>query len=197
MSLKDVSAKEALVEPKEQLLVEENKRQLDWLELLLNQLRPQDYSRSDAYSGASAISSHVRHVLNHYDLFLQACQLHTSQDTLNYEARTRNHPAEKNIDAAKYWLATIRKTMNSANLNEKKPLKLKECAGQVEVLSSVGREMAFLYSHTAHHLALIKQQAVQLGYELAESFGVHPSTLRAQANQKVQPIQAKGKACAR
>lgn len=179
MSLHEVSSTELL-------LVQENKKQLEWLDKLLSTIRPQDYSSSQLDSGISPISSHVRHVLNHYDLFLQACQVTAQNQNLNYEARIRSHPAEQSISAAKSWLSTIYAKMTDSDFNQNSPLILKECDGEVEVSSSVGREMAFLYSHTAHHLALIKQQAIQLGYDLAESFGVHPSTLRAQ-----------GKACAR
>ncbi|MCH4562424.1 hypothetical protein MKP05_04650 [Halomonas sp. EGI 63088] len=44
--------------------------------------------------------------------------------------------------------------------------------------SSLGRELAFLTSHTIHHMAIIGLLAESLGIGLPEEFGVHPSTLR-------------------
>ncbi|CUS47955.1 MAG: DinB superfamily protein [Idiomarinaceae bacterium HL-53] len=162
-------------------LVAENLNQLSGLLSILNKLTAQDYTRNDFYAGSSAIASHVRHVLNHYELWLRA---QTSM-LLNYEKRERDIPAEKCLDAAKSWLQNLLEQLQEREFDLHAELKVSECGGALSVVSTVGREMAFLYSHTAHHLALIKQQANELGYELSANLGVHPSTLRAQ-----------GKACA-
>jgi uncharacterized damage-inducible protein DinB len=47
----------------------------------------------------------------------------------------------------------------------------------VEVETSVGRELAFVLSHTIHHNALIGVMAMLLGAPLPDRFGYAPSTI--------------------
>ena len=44
--------------------------------------------------------------------------------------------------------------------------------------STVGRELAYLLSHTIHHYALIRLLAYDHGVRLDAEFGVAPSTLK-------------------
>jgi len=47
----------------------------------------------------------------------------------------------------------------------------------VEVETTVGRELAFVLSHTVHHNALIAVMAKTLGVPVPERFGYAPSTI--------------------
>jgi hypothetical protein len=47
----------------------------------------------------------------------------------------------------------------------------------VHVETTVGREFAFVLSHTVHHNALIAVIAKLLGVQVPERFGYAPSTL--------------------
>jgi hypothetical protein len=47
----------------------------------------------------------------------------------------------------------------------------------VQVASSVGREMAYVLSHTIHHNAIIGAMVRTLGGELPERFGYAPATI--------------------
>ncbi len=47
----------------------------------------------------------------------------------------------------------------------------------VQVETTVGRELAFVLSHTIHHNALIGVMAAMLGVPVPDRFGYAPSTL--------------------
>lgn len=52
----------------------------------------------------------------------------------------------------------------------------------VEVASSVGRELAFVLSHTIHHNAIISAMVKTLGGWLPDHFGYAPATIRHMEN---------------
>ena len=54
-------------------------------------------------------------------------------------------------------------------------------APPLEVISSVGREMAYALSHTIHHNALIGAMVKTLKGWLPQRFGYAPATIRNQA----------------
>jgi uncharacterized damage-inducible protein DinB len=51
-------------------------------------------------------------------------------------------------------------------------------AEPVEVDTSIGRELAYVLSHTIHHNAIIGAMVKTLGGALPQRFGYAPSTIR-------------------
>jgi hypothetical protein len=55
----------------------------------------------------------------------------------------------------------------------------------VYLISSIGRELQALSSHTIHHFALIAITLRLHGFDVDQDFGMSPSTLRYQASKLV------------
>lgn len=112
-----------------------------------------------------------RHILEHYICFLEQ----RSFGVIDYALRKRDRLLETDKD---YFLRiTQRVNIQLKALTEDDPLKNKDDTGLIRV-SSVGRELSFLLSHTIHHLAIIKILLDSSGlYSSDENLGVAISTL--------------------
>lgn len=176
-------------------LVRENRLPLEQLQQLLAALSPQAYRQTLGADGRHTIGRHVRHIIDHYDALLRRkhrehhdnCDsdrvaLDVSLDvSLDYEDRRRDPRLEQSPSAAVDRLEQI--IMALAQLHEGREsarltLEHRLGTGVVELDSSLERELAFLGSHTIHHMAIVGLLAEQLGQRLPRDFGVHPSTLR-------------------
>jgi uncharacterized damage-inducible protein DinB len=127
----------------------------------------------------SSVGGHVRHCLDHVRALLRAVET----GRLNYDRRERGTLVESSracaaeqIEAAVSDLAwppsgalarplTVSVTMSSGD-------------EPIEMESSVGRELAFVLSHTIHHNAIVNAMVRTLGGWLPERFGYAPSTVR-------------------
>lgn len=129
---------------------------------------------SGSDSGGST-GAHVRHNLDVIGCFLRGFE----SGRIDYSARTRDHRIETDRD---YALERIGRAISSlAGLgDERTSRKLEirsEIDGNVWHISTAGRELEFLHSHTVHHHALIAQRLGSMGIRVAREFGVAPSTL--------------------
>ena len=145
---------------------------------LLSRHSAASYVAVDAASFGSAIGSHFRHVLDHYQSFLAGL----GNGLIDYDARKRNTPMETNLANA---LATIEATaarLSEQDIDVDTPVEVRVSAStegeEVRTRSSLGRELQFLVSHTVHHYALIAIASRMQGIYPKESFGVAPSTLK-------------------
>ena len=136
---------------------------------------------TSARPDASPIGAHFRHVLEHYHAFLEGLE----EGRVDYDARPRDRRLEEDPDLA-------------VAAAEQVVVRLEELAGRPRwrqlfinsaseagaadahdwTASTVGRELAFLLSHTIHHYALIRLLAYDHGVRLDADFGVAPSTLK-------------------
>lgn len=146
----------------------------------LGQMGSEQFSTS-AREDASPIGAHFRHVLEHYHAFLEGLE----EGRVDYDARPRDRRLEDDPELA---IASTEQVI----------LRLEELAGRPRwrqlfinsaseagaadahdwTASTVGRELAFLLSHTIHHYALIRLLAYDHGIRLDADFGVAPSTLK-------------------
>jgi uncharacterized damage-inducible protein DinB len=126
----------------------------------------------------SSIGLHVRHCLDHVRSLLVAIET----GELDYDQRDRGTEIESDRAAA---LASIKSLRNClANLNEhviEQPLRLSVLMTSDGVpfrfQTSVGREMAYVLSHTIHHNALVGTMVRTLGGWLPDRFGYAPATI--------------------
>lgn len=141
-------------------------------------LDAEQYNARPESTKCGAIGGHVRHVLDHLVAWLNG----VDEGVVNYDDRQRDTDIEHNPVAALHAIKH-----HTARLVEVSDDKL---AGQVEVMTSMtscgalvqlpsthARELAFVFSHTIHHNAIIGTIARALGVDLPQNFGMAPSTI--------------------
>ncbi len=127
----------------------------------------------------NAIGTHVRHIYDHYCLFL------TGLDTqiIDYDNRNRDTQVSDlkavGIDRLNRTVKTLL-TLDDLDMNTPLTISLSTHKKNpaVPTLSTVGRELAFCHSHTVHHMAFIKAIASDKIHNVDPSFAKAPSTLK-------------------
>jgi uncharacterized damage-inducible protein DinB len=138
----------------------------------------EQYRRKPVGVVSSNVGGHVRHCLDHVDALLASVE----QGELTYDHRARGTEVETQREAA---LATIqrqeRQLLAFPTRSEQRRLRFSALVSSglppVEVETTVGRELAFVLSHSVHHNALIAVMAKTLGVPVPDRFGYAPSTL--------------------
>lgn len=130
-----------------------------------------------------AIGPHVRHVLDHYAAFFSG----SGGTLIDYDARQRNPRIETERGAAQIALVDVSGRLADLDRGElERPISVRSNGGgSPEDLSrsTLRRELQFLLSHTVHHWALVRYILNRSGIEVADTFGVAPSTLRYREEQ--------------
>jgi hypothetical protein len=155
---------------------------------LIHQLDDVAFRSSPQGLAPHRVGSHLRHVLEFYECFLDGLR----SLTVDYDARERNYSVENNRDAAAEKISTIlRRLEETPRIYSDSVIFVRmenAEAGSVEnpyLRSSVSRELQALSSHTIHHFALIAITLRLHGFDIDPDFGMSPSTLRYQAAKMV------------
>jgi len=162
-------------------MIEENLHGVGQLKALIHRLSPQAYRQLLGAERQQAIGKHVRHIIDHYDAFLQSLR---GDDTcyLDYEAREREATLERDPKVGCDRLERLQEALIAlgSEYDSHDAIDLRHATGGAELAcrTSVGRELVFLSSHAVHHMAIIGLLAEQMGIVPPKDFGVHPSTLR-------------------
>ncbi len=152
-------------------------RLLDQLGDVLMSLDDRTYAEPPAGRPSGSIGAHVRHCLDHVAAFLDG----VSQGALSYDRRTRGTAVEADRAAALERIEALTSTL--VDLDPRtldRPLRLDvqlDPAGLAcSVISTAGRELTYVISHTVHHHAtmavLLSDRAAALPYR----FGVAAAT---------------------
>lgn len=125
-----------------------------------------------------SLGGHVRHCLDHFEALCRGA----GTGLIDYDDRERGTVVETSRCAAAQALRSLKDRV--ACLGEQ------NLAGRVVVTSmlsadgatlqshsSLGRELAFVLSHTVHHNALVAAMCRTLGIPIPERFGFAPSTI--------------------
>jgi hypothetical protein len=163
-------------------LVKINVQWLKQAQALLEAMDDKTFTKTPPNLAPHRVSGHVRHIVEFYECFLAGLGLLH----IDYDARRRDPQLESSRAAA---IARIRDVIAQLELDPALRedgaifVRVEDSAGLPEpfLLSSVGREMQVLASHTIHHFALIAVTLRALGHRVAHDFGVAPSTLRYRA----------------
>jgi hypothetical protein len=137
-----------------------------------------------AYAGLAG--SHLRHVIEHYEALLFPARA----GIVDYDARARDAELEASPQLARKRLLALHHaldTVPAAQLHAVLQVHaLGGLAGEFpfRVPSTLGRELAFVASHTVHHFALLAGHCQQHGITTPAGFGVAPAT-RAHAGRKL------------
>jgi uncharacterized damage-inducible protein DinB len=127
----------------------------------------------------SSVGGHVRHCLDHVRSLLDA--IDTGE--LNYDHRQRGTQVESCSRAATEQIDELLGELDSLDVDVlDRPLVLTTLLAPndppVRVVTSVGRELAYVLAHTVHHNALVGAMVKTLGGWLPERFGYAPSTIK-------------------
>lgn len=163
---------------------QENLESLGILALKLNNY--QFTKELKTLSGAT-IGQHYRHILELY----QSLLIGLSRDEINYDSRVRDIALETDVKNALELLSKIKFGIN--NISNNRVLTLKgnyacEKDGEINIITSIYRELAYNLEHSIHHQALIKVGLMELGCEnyIDDNFGVAPSTIRFRNQIKIE-----------
>jgi uncharacterized damage-inducible protein DinB len=145
---------------------------------VLRGMTDEQYRRKPVGGVSSSVGGHVRHSLDHVDALLRGVE----RGRVDYDRRRRGTDVETSRTAALAALARQeRQLLAFPPRSEPWPLRLSALVSSAlpatEVGTTVGRELAFVLSHTIHHNALIAVMAHTLGVPVPDHFGYAPSTL--------------------
>lgn len=152
---------------------------LEELREVVGTLDADRYARpmGELFFGAT-IGGHVRHCLDHARSLVDG----RLTGTVDYDSRERGTSIESDPAAAEMELdRLIMATRGLFDVDAGETVAVAVMPtrqGQtVGLASSVGRELAFILSHTIHHNASIRGMVVSLGITPPKSFGYAPATL--------------------
>ncbi|GAA5924225.1 uncharacterized protein JCM15063_005577 [Sporobolomyces koalae] len=135
-------------------------------------------------NAGSTIGKHLRHLHDHYRLLLEGIPSTNSEPLdVNYDVRSRNGDAENHHDACVKTFRDLSERLRQdtgagkAIPSDRKVRLTAITPEKVVVESTFGRELWFASFHAVHHFALIKVLIDELNLEVADDFGVAPSTL--------------------
>ncbi|MDX2147142.1 MAG: hypothetical protein SFZ23_06430 [Planctomycetota bacterium] len=125
------------------------------------------------------IGKHVRHVLDHYSAILTSL---ADQCPIDYDHRERGLSMEASREAAMEAIRETRsriESLGSGTLAQRVRVRVMVSGdgSEVELDSTIGRELAFATHHAVHHQAMMKAMAAEFGVELSSEFGKAPSTI--------------------
>lgn len=160
----------------------------------------------------ASIGQHYRHSLDHSELAILVASTHlgysgkfeiTDVVALRYDQRVRGGTLEKDVVEARKRIVSMIDVLDEMKSNyEANPnlgnitkqsvnaafmLSGGDCEdGEMELQSTIGRELGFVAHHAIHHNAMVRVIAVNsIGleeHELPEDFGKAPSTIRFENN---------------
>lgn len=154
---------------------------------LISRLEPQQFALPPQTSGLpeaardlfarGAVGAHFRHVLEHFESFLDALD----SECINYDQRARDRRVETQRELACERMEACARALEGLGSRESdRSLGVLVGApgdGLRNGRSSLARELQFLASHTVHHYALIAVLVRLWGVVPDDEFGVAPSTL--------------------
>jgi uncharacterized damage-inducible protein DinB len=151
---------------------------LGQLSELVGAMSDEQYTMKPDEIMSSSVGSHVRHCLDHIEAILRGFET----GMIDYDTRDRGTPVETCRTAAIEALGRqAQRLLRFPACSEHHPLQLKvtltNSGPAVTVATSVGRELAFVLSHTIHHNALMAVIAKALGTPVPHRFGYAPSTI--------------------
>lgn len=155
---------------------------------LVKTLNPEQYTAKPELTKCGAIGGHVRHTVDHLAAWLGGID----RGLVNYDARERGTGVETDptqaLHTIKHHAARLSEIEDPVLVQPVEVLtSMTSCGSLVCLPSTHARELAFVFSHTIHHNAIIGTIARALGVEMPENFGMAPSTIAYRNNNGCAP----------
>lgn len=151
---------------------------------LLSDLGDHSYSRVAGPPFGTSIGQHYRHVLEHFQCFLEG--LETGE--INYDARRRDRRLETEVKFASLTTCELLQALQRFTDQQiaqkcKATTSLGRGSAASTFDSNAARELAYCVGHAVHHYAIIRIVANGIGVTVASEFGFAASTLKHKAAQ--------------
>ncbi len=151
---------------------------------LLAQISDAHYTAPSAALGGGTIGQHLRHAVDHYRALIDAFEDSADRTTVVcYDRRARGGPIESDRMVAAAELASLRARIGA--LDEVQlawPVHVSVLVSpdepEVQLASTLGRELWFAVHHGIHHLAMIKAIAAEVGVTMPGDLGRAPATVK-------------------
>lgn len=148
---------------------------------LLSSITDDQYAMNNGKYFKSGVGKHFRHIIDHY-----LSLVNREGDRVDYDDRKRDTRLESDrsfaIEKMKFIINGLEEiSADSSKIDSSVTVRSNEGSGEEDNAwsdSSIRRELQFLISHTVHHYALIAIILKTIGCKLSEDFGVAPSTLK-------------------
>jgi len=147
---------------------------------LLDRISDAVYTASPSGLAPHKAGGHLRHILEFYECFLAGL----ASGRIDYDNRRRDLSVETNRQTAQARIRSLLcrlETEPTLRSDSSVRVRMEDSADsritEPFLISSVGRELQVLSSHTIHHFALIAMTLRALGVPVDSDFGVAPSTL--------------------
>ena len=165
-------------------LLTSNIVQLEDIRTLLGKVPEGVYSMERDVLSSASIGQHVRHLLEFYVTLQQGFKT----NVVCYDARARDLRIETDVSYAIQVVEKSIRFMSSSffdDISHKRTITLRASYGvefpvDIDIDTTVERELAFCLDHAIHHLAIIKIALIDGGVDLdlGAGLGVASSTLR-------------------
>jgi hypothetical protein len=118
-------------------------------------------------------------VLDHYSALLNGVEV----APVVYDRRERNVAMESDRAAAAAAISSLRERLRAVSGRPRDAMvrlrvMVTHDGEEIELRSTLGRELAFATHHAIHHQAMMRAIAQEFGVTLHADFGVAPSTVR-------------------
>jgi uncharacterized damage-inducible protein DinB len=152
-------------------------RQLDAIADIVLSIDEPTYVARPLADASGSIGEHVRHCLDHINALVSA----SASQPLSYDRRERGTEVEHDPAAA---LRLIMRLKSAVDRWEHRATDEPICVASILTTagdgvtgwSTLGRELAFVDSHTIHHQAMIAVLLRLAGLDVPERLGLAPST---------------------
>ncbi|MBI5764793.1 MAG: DinB family protein [Planctomycetes bacterium] len=136
------------------------------------------YTRKPVGVIPSSLGGHVRHCLDHFEALCAGALT----GVVDYDDRQRGTSVETDRIAALGAIRRLRvqiEALDESVLTKtvRVPSIIAGDGTSIETRSSLGRELAFVLSHTVHHNALVAAMCRTLGIPIPDRFGYAPATI--------------------
>ena len=134
---------------------------------------------TDDSKGSSSISAHVRHILDRLHCFFVGL----AGASIDYDARKRDPKIAQNVEVATFVQESVARRIEQLwqlpFCNELIGVKesVLSSGPEVEITSTLERELVGLITRSIHHLAIIALLVKLFGHQLGSDFGKAPSTI--------------------
>jgi uncharacterized damage-inducible protein DinB len=151
---------------------------LDELAAVISGLTDAQYVQKPVGVMPSSVGGHVRHWLDHVAALVASVET----GTLNYDHRERGTPVETDRSAALAGIGRLASALAYVTAPQlDRPVRVElllTADGSPQTFqSTLGRELAYVVSHSVHHNAIIGAMVQTLGGQVPPRFGYAPSTI--------------------
>lgn len=158
------------------MIIEISKEAILQLHKVISQISSNDFNKKLPVLKGGTIGQHVRHMLEFYTCLFDGCNC----NEINYDKRQRNLLVESNSETALDLIDETLHKLHFTNPNEEITLVTEMNGININITSTINRELLYLIEHNIHHYAIL-EIAIRSNFDyikMPHNFGVAYSTIK-------------------